>query len=91
MRQESIPLLLTMSDSRWSAITQESLRVLEHVMRTPVRADNLEFVKNDISSQVSLTFNEQDAALITEFVTAHIVPNSQYSQDLTTASSTGCP
>ncbi len=85
LQPESIPVLLSVSDARWSAIQQESLRVLEQVMRTPVRADNLDFVKNDISSQVSLTFNDQDSALVTELVTSHVVPNSQYNQDLTTA------
>lgn len=82
---DSIAQVLSLPDSRWSVIQQESLRVLEQVMRTPIRADNLDFVKNDISSQVSLTLNVQDAALVTQFVSTHIVPNSQYSQDLTTA------
>ena len=82
---ESISRILQMPDARWNAIQQESLRVLEQVMRTPVRADNLDFVKNEVSSEVSLTLNEQDAALVTELVTSRIVPNSQYSQDLTTA------
>jgi cyclic-di-AMP phosphodiesterase PgpH len=82
---QSTSQILEMSDARWNGIQQESLRVLEQVMRTPVRADNLDFVKNDISSQVSLTLNEQDATLVTELVSAHVVPNSQYSQDLTTA------
>ncbi len=81
----SITAILSMPDSRWNIIQQESLRVLEQVMRTPVRADNLDFVRNDIPTQVSLTLNEQDAALVTELVSAHVVPNSQYNQDLTTA------
>ena len=85
LRPESIPLILSMSDARWNAVQQESVRVLEQVMRNPVRADNLDFVRNDISSHVSLTLNEQDAALVTDLVSAYVVPNSQYSQDLTTA------
>lgn len=85
LKPESIQLVLGMSDSRWNAVEAESLRVLEQVMRSPVRADNLDFVRNDIDSRVSLTLNEQDAALVTELVKAFIVPNSQYSQDLTTA------
>jgi hypothetical protein len=85
LRPESIPLILSMSDGRWNAVQQESVRVLEQVMRNPVRADNLDFVRNDISSHVSLTLNEQDAALVTALVSAYVVPNSQYSQDLTTA------
>ena len=85
LRPESIPLILSMSDVRWNSVEQESVRVLEQVMRNPVRADNLDFVRNDISSHVSLTLNEQDAGLATDLVSAYVVPNSQYSQDLTTA------
>jgi cyclic-di-AMP phosphodiesterase PgpH len=85
LRAENIPVLLSMPDPRWNAVQQEALRVLELVMRAPVRADNLDFIKNDVASQVSLALNEQDAAVVTDFVSAQIVPNSQYSQDLTTA------
>ncbi|HTP00630.1 MAG TPA: HDIG domain-containing protein [Anaerolineales bacterium] len=81
---QSISQILEMPDARWNAVQQESLRVLEQVMRTPVRADNLDFVKNDIASQVSLTLNEQEALTVTQLVSSHVVPNSQYSQDLTT-------
>ena len=54
-------------------------------MRTSVRADNADLVANDIASRVSLALNEQDAALVAVFVKAFVVPNSQYSQELTTA------
>ncbi len=84
LKPESIQLILGMSDARWSAVQQESVRVLDQVMRSPVRADNLDFVRNEIASDVSLTLSEQDAAVVTELVAAYVVPNSQYSQDLTT-------
>ncbi len=74
-----------MSDANWNDVQQESVRVLEQVMRNPVRPDNLDFVKSDISSQVSLTLDEPDAVLVTQLVGAFVVPNSQYSQELTTA------
>ncbi len=81
---EAITQILEMPDARWNIVEQESLRVVEQIMRTPVRADNLDFVRNEIPSDVSLTLNEQDAQLVTQLVSSHIVPNSQYSQDLTT-------
>ncbi len=85
LKPESIQQILGMSDARWSTAQLESVRVLEQVMRSPVRADSLDLVKNGISSDVSLIISEQDAALVTEIVGAFVVPNSQYSQDLTTA------
>lgn len=77
--------ILTMSDTRWAALQQESVRVLEQVMRTSVRADNADLVANDISNRITLALNEQDVGLVARFVKASVVPNSQYSQDLTTA------
>ncbi len=84
LKPESIQLILGMSDSRWSAVQEEAVRVLDQVMRAPVRADNLDFVRNEVPSEVSLTLSEQDAALVTELVAGFVVPNSQYSQELTT-------
>src|SRR5512143_707722 len=84
LKPESVQLILGMSDGRWTSVQQESLRVLEQVMRTSVRADNTDFIAKDIVSSVSLALNEQDAALVAELVQAFVVPNSQYSQDLTT-------
>jgi putative nucleotidyltransferase with HDIG domain len=85
LKPEDIQQILSLPDSRWSLIQQESLRVLEEVMRAPVRLDTLEAVKEDVSSRVSLTLSEQNTALVAELVDSFVVPNSQYSQDLTTA------
>lgn len=85
LKSESIQLILSLSDSRWSSIQQEALRVLEQVMRSSIRSDNVDLVKKDISSRVSLAFSEQNVGLITELVSAFVVPNSQFSQDLTAA------
>jgi cyclic-di-AMP phosphodiesterase PgpH len=82
---EDAQVILGMPEGRWAAFQQESLRVLEQVMRTSVRADNADLVANDIASRVSLALNEQDAGLVAVFVKAFVVPNSQYSQELTTA------
>jgi putative nucleotidyltransferase with HDIG domain len=85
LKAEAVQQILGMSDTRWTDVQQESVRVLEQVMRGPVRADNLDFVIKDISSHVSLTLNEQDGALVAQLVDGFVIPNSQYSQDLTTA------
>ncbi len=80
---DNIQQILSMSDTRWSAIQKEALRVLEQVMRTPIRTDTLDAVNASIPSRVSLTLSEQDAALTATFVSAFVIPNSQYSADLT--------
>ncbi|HEY9153397.1 MAG TPA: HDIG domain-containing metalloprotein [Anaerolineales bacterium] len=85
LKPDNITLILSVSDSRWNAIQQESLRLLEQVMRSPVRADNLDAVQASIPSLVNLTFSDQEAGLVSEFVSAFVVTNSRYSPDLTAA------
>ncbi len=85
LKSDSIQQTLSMSDERWSLLQQESLRVLEQVMRTSIHPDTLEDVKGSIPSRVSLTLSEQEAALVTEMVSAFVIANSQYSADLTAA------
>jgi putative nucleotidyltransferase with HDIG domain len=82
---DNIQQILNMSDIRWNAIQQEALRVLEEVMRGPIRTDTLDSVKSNIPSLVSLTLSEQDANLTADLVSAFVIPNSQYSADLTAA------
>ncbi len=84
LKPESYQLILGMSDARWTAVQEEAVRVLDQEMRGPVRPDNLDFVKNEVPSDVSLTLSEQDSALVSELVSGFVAPNSQYSQDLTT-------
>ncbi len=83
--EESIKQVLSVSEARWGAIQQESLKVLEEVMRSSIRDENLEAAKKSVPSRVSLTFSEQNAALVAELVTAFVIPNSLYSESLTEA------
>jgi putative nucleotidyltransferase with HDIG domain len=85
LNPNSINLILSLSDSQWGPIQQESLRLLEQVMRTPVRTDNLDAVQTSIPSLVNLTFSEDEADLVSEFVNAFVITNSRFSPDLTAA------
>jgi putative nucleotidyltransferase with HDIG domain len=82
---ETIDYMIGISDSRWDAVQSESLRVLEQVMRRAIYEDKVDTTKSGVSSFVSLTLNEQQSALVTELVTAFVVPNSFYSEELTFA------
>jgi putative nucleotidyltransferase with HDIG domain len=85
LTSDNIKLVLSLPDSRWDSIQQESLRLLEQVMRSPVRTDNLDAAQASVPSLVNLTFGEEEAGLISKFVSAFIVTNSRYSADLTAA------
>ena len=83
--EESIKQTLSVTDARWGTIQQEALKVLEEVLRSPIREENLEAVKKSVPSRVSLALSEQNAALVAELVTAFVIPNSLYSESLTEA------
>jgi hypothetical protein len=85
LQPETISYLLSISTPRWESAQLEVLRVLEQVMRRAIYEDKVEAAQASVSSSVSLTLNEQQAALVTELVRVFILPNSFYSEELTTA------
>jgi putative nucleotidyltransferase with HDIG domain len=85
LKLETIDYVLAISAPRWETVQTESLRVLEQIMRRAIYEDKVDTAQAGISSLVSLTLSEQQSALVTELVTAFIVPNSFYSDELTTA------
>ncbi len=85
LKLETIDYLTSISSVRWDAAQSEALRVLEQVMRRAIYEDKLDAAQSSVSSSVSLALNEQQSALVTELVIAFVIPNSFYSEELTTA------
>ena len=85
LKLETIDYLVGISDPRWEIVQSESLRVLEQVMRRAVYEDKVESTQAGIPAIVSLTLNEQQSALVAELASAFVLPNSFFSEELTTA------
>jgi len=85
LKPETINLILGLSATRWDAIQQESLSVLEEVMRRSIRDVDVDTIRRSVPSFVSLSFNEEQAALVSELVQAYVATNSEYSAELTEA------
>ena len=85
LKPETIEQIISLPAARWEAIEQESLSVLEQVMRGAIRDEDLGTVQRTVPSLVSLSLNEEQAALVVELVTAFVKPNSLYNADLTEA------
>ncbi len=83
LRPETTESILALPASRWEAIHQESLSVLEQVMRRAIRDQDLDSTRRTIPSLVSLALNEEQAALVAELVATFVVPNSLLSEELT--------
>jgi hypothetical protein len=85
LRQDTARGILALNDSRWQAIQQEAIVVLEQVMRVTIREDRLEDARRSIPSLVSLSLPEEQAAIVTELTSAFVAPNSFYGEALTEA------
>ncbi len=77
--------ILSLSEARWQVVYQEAIVVLEQVMRNTVRENRLEDVRRNVPTLISLSLTEEQADITAELVTAFIVPNSIYNEDLTEA------
>ncbi|HEY3313648.1 MAG TPA: HDIG domain-containing protein [Anaerolineales bacterium] len=82
---KTVNLILAMTDMRWDAIQQDALRVLEQIVRSPVREDNIKNVRQGVRSAVSFVLNDDQSAIVVALVTPFIVPNSFFSPELTDA------
>ena len=88
IRPQTIEQILALTSARWDTIQQESLSVLEQIMRRTIRDNEVDAVRRSIPSLVSLSLNDEQSAIVVEMVSAFVVPNSLYSADLTEAAKT---
>jgi len=80
--------ILSLNDSRWQVVQQEALNVLEQVMRNTIREDRLDESRRSVSTLISFSLPEDQAAIVAQLVTGFVVPNSQYSLEQTEAART---
>jgi len=78
--------VLELSDSRWQAVQQEAIIVLEEVMKATIRENQLESARANVPALVSLSLPEDQADIVSELVTGFVAPNSLYSEVLTETS-----
>lgn len=83
--QSSADQLLSLSDVRWQIVRQESVVILEQVMRTNIREVDLEDARQQLPSLVSLSLSEDQVQLVVELASAFVAPNSIYNEEDTQA------
>jgi cyclic-di-AMP phosphodiesterase PgpH len=83
VRQDTAEKILGVSDSRWQTIQQETLNVLEQVMRNTIREGQLYEAQQNVPTLISYSIPQDQAAIITEIASPFIVPNSLFSADQT--------
>ncbi len=77
--------LLDLSEGHWQAVQQESVRVLEQVMRTSIRPERLEDAQASIPMLISLSLPDAQAIQIEQLVSPFVVANSFLNETLTQA------
>ena len=77
--------ILEMSVTRWQSVQQESIVVLEEVMRSSIRENRIEEARRSVPALVSLSLPEESAGSVAELVTAFVSPNSFYDETQTIA------
>ena len=85
LKPETIDQIINLSVARWDTVQQEALSVLEQVMRNTIRENDLQTMRRNVPSLVSLALPEEQANLVVELVSAFITPNSFNSPELTEA------
>jgi putative nucleotidyltransferase with HDIG domain len=80
---ENASLIIDLAVENWDSIQTESLYLLEQIMRSSIREDQVTIVQRNISPQISFDFNETETDIIKELVSQLIVANSLFSNDLT--------
>ena len=83
IRAETAVNILALIDTRWQAVQQETIVVLEQVMRNTIREGREDDFRSNVPNLVSLALPEDQALIVAELAAAFIAPNSIYSETLT--------
>ncbi|MFQ5615407.1 MAG: HD family phosphohydrolase [Anaerolineales bacterium] len=75
--------VLSLSDEQWQAVQQETVLVLQQVMRSTIREDQLDDARRSIPTLVSFSLPEEQAETVADLARIFLAPNSFYSEGLT--------
>jgi cyclic-di-AMP phosphodiesterase PgpH len=85
LKPQTAETILSMTDARWQEVQQEAIAVLEKVMSSAIRPENLIDARGGVPALVTLSLPEEQAVIAAELAAAYVSPNSQYSENLTLA------
>jgi hypothetical protein len=77
--------ILDLPDARWQVIKLESVNVLEQVMRSEIREDQLEEARRTVPALVGIFLSEDQAELVVLLTTPFVTPNSFFNSEATQA------
>ena len=85
LKPETITQILLLAEVRWQMINDESVSVLEQIMRNTIREGNVADAQRNIPTLISYSISEDQASIIYEIAAQFVIPNSLFSSDKTAA------
>jgi cyclic-di-AMP phosphodiesterase PgpH len=83
---ETIQQILQLTDDNWSTVRNETITVLERVMRQSIRESELQNFRDQLPTQVSVRLSEQASQIVTAITNDVIRPNTFENPEKTLAS-----
>jgi putative nucleotidyltransferase with HDIG domain len=77
--------ILDLTDTRGQVIRLEGVNVLEQVMRSEIREDQLEEARRTVPALVGISLSEDQAELVVTLTTPFVIPNSFFNAEATQA------
>jgi putative nucleotidyltransferase with HDIG domain len=81
LSSDSAEQVIQLTDTDWKAVEQESLSILEQIMRKNIRDYQIQDNRASIPNLINLSFSDSQSKLIQELVSPLIVANSLYSEN----------
>ena len=79
----TIEMLLDMNAEDWKTLQDESIRILENVMRNSIRETQVSTQIQNIPAMIGYYINQPVANMVTTIVSRFVTANSLYSEELT--------
>jgi putative nucleotidyltransferase with HDIG domain len=83
--EKTAETILNLPDARWQAIRLEAISVVEQVMRSEIREDQVDEARRTIPALVGISLTESQAELVQLLATPFIAPNSMFNFEATEA------
>lgn len=80
---ESTLELIELSEPRWQVVKLESVSVLEQVMRTEIRDEEISEALRSIPALVSISMPDHEARIVRSLVSGYVASNAQYNETAT--------
>ena len=83
LTENTIDALLSLSPEKWELLKSESIYLLEEVMKSSIREDQLAAIRRNLFPRIGFEFSETEAGIINELVSPLIIANSVFSHENT--------